>query len=92
MISLHESQLLNMKIKDGTNTYPRILGTLSSRSTSICVYYCFIYCNSNVCISIYVLVAQLCPTLCDPMDCSLPGPFVHEILQARILEWAVISL
>ena len=32
-------------------------------------------------------VAQLCPTLCDPMDCSLPGSSVHGILQARILEF-----
>ena len=31
-------------------------------------------------------VAQLCPTLCDPMDCSLPGSSVHGIFQARILE------
>ena len=31
-------------------------------------------------------VAQLCPTLCDPMDCSLPGASVHGILQERILE------
>ena len=30
---------------------------------------------------------QPCPTLCDPMDCSLPGFSVHGILQARILEW-----
>ena len=30
-----------------------------------------------------VLVAQLCPTLCDPMDCSLPGSSVHGILQAK---------
>ena len=37
------------------------------------------------------LVAQLYPTLCDPMDCSLPGPSVHGILQARILEWIAIS-
>ena len=36
-------------------------------------------------------VAQLCPTLCDPMDCSLPGFSVHGILQARILEWVTIS-
>ena len=33
-----------------------------------------------------VLVAQSCLTLCDPMDCSPPGSFVHGILQARILE------
>ena len=31
-------------------------------------------------------VAQ-CPTLCDPIDCSLPGSSVHGIFQARILEW-----
>ena len=37
------------------------------------------------------LVTQLYPTLCDPMDCSLPGPSVHGILQARILEWIAIS-
>ena len=36
-------------------------------------------------------VAQLCLTLCDPMDCSLPGSSVHWIFQARILEWAAIS-
>ena len=36
-------------------------------------------------------VAQSCPTLCDPMDCSLPRSSVHEIFQARILEWVVIS-
>ena len=34
-----------------------------------------------------VLVAQSCPTLCDPMDCSPPGSTVHGVLQARILEW-----
>ena len=36
-------------------------------------------------------VAQPCPTLCDPMDCSLPGSSVHEIFQARVLEWGAIS-
>ena len=37
-------------------------------------------------------VAQLCPTLCDPMDCNLLGFSIHRILQARILEWIAISL
>ena len=37
-------------------------------------------------------VAQLGPTLCDPMDCSLPGVSVHGISQARILESVSISL
>ena len=36
-------------------------------------------------------VAQWCPTLRDPMDCSLPGSSVHGIFQARILEWVAIS-
>ena len=36
-------------------------------------------------------VAQSCPILCDPVDCSLPGYSVHGILQARILEWVAIS-
>ena len=36
-------------------------------------------------------VAQSCLTLCDPMDCSLPGSSVHGILQVRILEWTAIS-
>ena len=34
-------------------------------------------------------VTQSCPTLCDPMDCSLPGPLVHGIFQARVLEWVI---
>ena len=36
-------------------------------------------------------VTQLCLTLCDPMDCSLPGSSIHGIFQARILEWVAIS-
>ena len=36
-------------------------------------------------------VAQSCPTLRDPMDCSLPGSSVPGILQARVLEWVAIS-
>ena len=36
-------------------------------------------------------VTQSCPTLRDPMECSLPGSSVHGIFQARVLEWATIS-
>ena len=39
----------------------------------------------------YVLATQLCPTLRNAMDCSLPGFSVHGIFQARILEWIAIS-
>ena len=35
--------------------------------------------------------AWLCPTLCDPVDCRLPGSSVYGIFQARILEWVAIS-
>ena len=42
--------------------------------------------TSRVC----MLVAQLCSTLCDPMDYSSPGSSVHGILQARILEWVAM--
>ena len=42
--------------------------------------------TSRVC----MLVAQLCPTFCDPTDYSPPGSSVHGILQARILEWVAM--
>ena len=36
-------------------------------------------------------VTQSCPTLSDPMDCSLPGSSIHGIFQARVLEWGAIN-
>ena len=39
----------------------------------------------------FSLITHSCLTLCDPMDCSLPGSSVYGILQARILEWVAIS-
>ena len=45
-------------------------------------------------INIYMLLLCFCSassTLCNPMDCSPPGSFVHGILQAKILEWVAIS-
>ena len=49
-----------------------------------------------MCVYIYMYewvseVAQSCPTLCNPMDCSLPDSSVHGILQSIVLEWTVIS-
>ena len=46
-------------------------------------------CSFNA--ELVVVVVQSCATLCDLMDCSLPGPSVHGILQASILEWVAIS-
>ena len=40
-----------------------------------------------VCVYLCVLVTQSCPTSCNPMDYSLPGFSVHEILQTKVLEW-----
>ena len=36
-------------------------------------------------------VAQSCPTLSDPIDCTLPGSYIHGIFQARVLEWGAIA-
>ena len=53
--------------------------------------------HSTVLYSIYFIyakwseVTQTCLTLCDPMDSSLPGSFIHGIFQARVLEWVAIS-
>ena len=44
-----------------------------------------------MCVCVCVLVTQLCPTLCNSMDCSSPDSSVHRILQARKLEWVAIS-
>ena len=43
-----------------------------------------------MCVRVCAKLLQLCPTLCNPMDCSLPGSSVHGILQARILEWVTM--
>ena len=53
---------------------------------TVCLYSLF-----AVCLLLCVLVAQSCPTLCDPKGCCLPGSSVHVILQARILKWVAIS-
>ena len=45
----------------------------------------------SFCPYVCVIVAQLCPTLCDPMDCSPPDSSVLGIFQVRILEWVAIS-
>ena len=48
----------------------------------------YIYIYIHICVCAKLL--QSCPTLCNPMDCSLPGSSIHGILQARILEWVVM--
>ena len=43
-----------------------------------------------ICQKLKVKVVQSCPTLCDPMDCNLPGSSVPGILQARTVEWVAV--
>ena len=45
-----------------------------------------------LCACVCAKLLQSWPTLCDPVDCSLPGPSVHGILQERILEWVTMPL
>ena len=55
----------------------------------VCVCVCVCACTrACLCMS---TVTQSCPTLCNPVDYSLPGPSVHETFQAKILEWVAIS-
>ena len=54
---------------------------------SMSIFHPFDICSGGSCRS----VAESCPTLCDPMDCSQPGFSVHGSLQARILEWVAFS-
>ena len=56
---------------------------LKKYAVYVCVYMCM---YAYMCVH-----AQLCLTLCDAMDCSLPGSSVHGIFQAKILEWVAIS-
>ena len=63
----------------------------------VCKMACFFFLKLNNCIKVqacmYVCakLLQLCLTLCNPMDCRVPGSTLHGILQVRILEWVAIS-
>ena len=76
---------LKYRVSDPPKRLERnMLGTGSSM-IGVCVCVC-------VCVCARVrMCAQSCLTLCDPMDCSSPGSFVHGVLQARILKWVAIS-
>ena len=57
---------------------------------ALLIYYTLVVICFVLCV-IYLEVAQSCPTLWDPTDCSLPDSSVHTIFQARVLEWVAIS-
>ena len=50
----------------------------------------FHMCPDSVQKAVHAKSLELCPTLCDPMECSPPGSSIHGILQARILEWVAV--
>ena len=74
------------------SSFPDVLVSLSQTVHLLWAVNSCLTDNTQVCYFAQMCVcAQLCPTLCDPMDCSPPGASVHGILQARILEWVAIS-
>ena len=68
---------------------PRVFGRFKWETEIMAVVIIIDHCilRGAGCCAVLCLVAQSCPTLCDPMDCSPPGSSVRGILQARILEW-----
>ena len=69
---------------EGEKITPR-RGLKTGRNDGNCNHFCI---QPTMCAC---SAAQSCLTLCDPLDCNLPGSSVREILQARILEWVAIS-
>ena len=63
---------------------------LTLNNNSILAIYYLLVVVFNFLSCVCVLVSQSCPTLCDPMDCNLPGSSVHGILQVRMLEWVAV--
>ena len=74
-----ESAALNMPANLENSTVATVLEKVSFN------------CNPKECYACYSKSFQLCPTLCDPIDGSLPGSPIPGILQARTLEWVAIS-
>ena len=72
-----------LEVTRGTRPHTPVLPSRSfplRRPVPLCTFLSF-------CCCFCCLAARLCPTLCDPLDCNLPGSSVHGLAQARILEW-----
>ena len=78
-----EQQKLSKHVPGDIISFERYKDTPSRLRETWCWMYHVCVC---VCVCVCVFIAQLCPTLCDPMDYSPPGPSVRGILQARIFE------
>ena len=77
-VNLENSFLINFK-----NNFVLTGRTYTAQQRSVFIW--------EIPMCVYVFIAQSCPTLCNPIDCSPQGPSVHWILQARTLEWVAIS-
>ena len=82
-----------IKCRSDRNHYPNIFEAFDGDS-NLCIFprdlvLVLVYAGrkGKLRISICSKVSESCPTLCDPMDCSLPGSSIHGIFQARVLEW-----
>ena len=80
-IKTYIASKLDIKVNSGFIDCSYASGTMFSENDSVI----------GVCVCVCVSLSQSCPTLCSPMDCSLPGSSVHGIFQARILEYVAIS-
>ena len=87
MLYIHASEILVGSVPDHRNE-ARITIESHRKSSDFPVHIKLMF--ALFC-SLLSLHAQLCPTLFELMDCSLPGSSVHGILQARVLEWVAIS-
>ena len=67
------------------------LKRLSSSSSSKHCSNCFTIITFNLHNFLHAKLLQSCSTLCDPMDCSLPGSSFHGVFQARVLDWVAIA-
>ena len=73
-------------------TYYKTTGNSARNSVTTEMENEFVEEQIYVCVPVQAQLIQMCPTLCDPMDCSLLGSTVHEIPQARIVEMLLMSL
>ena len=73
----------------GVGCHTLLQGIFLTERSNLCLLHFrhILYSLSHLGSSLKSEVAQSCPTLCDPIDCSLPGSSVHGIFQARVLEW-----
>ena len=82
---------LNMDSRQWLLCFPISVGSTLLQARNCVFFYLLFLEQSMMYDSCICPVTQSCPTVCNPMDCRLPGSSVHGILQARILEWVAIS-